>query len=299
MSLFTPEHSGVFHLDNVPDDFTDRMAHRVKEGLFMPGSRLRANYSVRSRERDVLHFGSDSVWTSINVGLNEVTLRRTGPTSIEFRFTYWTWLLYGVGLCGLIGLFLVAGYVALPAMREAVSAQQINTYIFWGMIVFWGLLWPWILVVLHKRPAARALERIIVEVCRNDGTGAPVIPGLAVAASAVRRYRSEATFLGLPLIDVAWGMDENKRLAVAKGIIAVGNAAVGVIAFGNFTLGLVSVGSVAVGGVAIGGAALGACALAGLAIGGIAIGGLAIGLVGLGGLSAGIWALGGIAGGLL
>lgn len=298
MNIFAPEHSGVFHLNHVPEDFTERMARRVHDGLFIPGSRVRANYSVRSRGGDVLHFGSDSVWTSINLGLNEVTLRRTGPATVEFRFTYWTWLLYGVALCGFIGLFLLVGFAALPAMRQAVNAQPLTTCFFWGMTIFWGLLWPWILVLLHKRPAARALERIVGEVCCPEAARAHVIPGPGGPTSAVRRYRSKATLLGVPLVDIAWGMDENRKLAVAKGVIAVGNVAIGGIALGNFTLGLVSVGSVALGGLAVGGVAVGICALAGLAIGGIAVGGLAIGLFAVGGLSLGLWALGTLGGGL-
>ena len=292
MGMLTPENGGVFEIEGIPDDFVDRMAHRVEQGLFVPGNRLRANYSVRTKSRDTIHFGSDSVWTSINVGLNEVTLSRTSPGRIDFHFTYWAWLLYGVGLCGIISVLLLGGYLLLGTVREAVNSQPWNIAIFWSMIVFWGLLWPWILVILHKRPAARLLERIVREVCRDEHSGAavsPVLGGRAMQSGKV--YRSKATVLGTPLVMVAWGPDENGKLVTAKGIIAIGNMAVGAIAIGNIALGLISCGGIAAGGIAVGGLAVGGVALAGLAIGAVAAGGLAVGLFALGGLSVGIWGI--------
>ena len=89
-------------------------------------------------------------------------------------------------------------------------------------------------------------------------------------------YRSRATFLGLPLIDIATGttVDGKYKRGIARGWIAIGDVAFGV---------LLSLGGVAFGLVALGGASLGLLALGGLAIGGCALGGAAVG----------IWAIGG------
>ncbi len=100
-------------------------------------------------------------------------------------------------------------------------------------------------------------------------------------------YKSQAEFLGIPLIHVAVGLDpKTGRKRIAKGIIAIGDIAMGVFALGG----------VALGGVTLGGVSLGVAALGGLAIGlGVGLGGLAIGYVAVGGLAIGYYALGGLA----
>lgn len=32
------------------------------------------------------------------------------------------------------------------------------------MVVFWGFVWPWILILLHKRPLHSLMARLITEV---------------------------------------------------------------------------------------------------------------------------------------
>ena len=94
-------------------------------------------------------------------------------------------------------------------------------------------------------------------------------------------YRSNATFLGLPLLHVAIGRGDasgHYRRGVATGWIAIGDIAVGVVlACGGMSLGGISLGGVAAGLLPIGGLALGLAAVGGLAIGITAIGGAAIG----------------------
>ena len=108
-------------------------------------------------------------------------------------------------------------------------------------------------------------------------------------------YKSQAEFLGLPLIHVAVGVDpKTGRKRIAKGIIAVGDVAVGVFALGGVALGGLTLGGVSVGLAALGGLAIGlGVGLGGLAIGYVAVGGLAIGYYALGGLAIGTHALGG------
>jgi len=50
-------------------------------------------------------------------------------------------------------------------------------------------------------------------------------------------WRSEATFLGRPLIHVAYGRDQNGKLRVARGFIAIGQFAIGYITLAQFGIG--------------------------------------------------------------
>jgi hypothetical protein len=107
-------------------------------------------------------------------------------------------------------------------------------------------------------------------------------------------YKSQAEFLGLPLVHIAVGVDpKTGRKRIAKGVIAIGDIAVGVFALGGVALGGLTLGGVSLGVAALGGLAIGAgAALGGLAIGYVAVGGLAIGYYALGGLAVGAHALG-------
>lgn len=91
-------------------------------------------------------------------------------------------------------------------------------------------------------------------------------------------WKSKTTLFGIPLIHVSVGLDENRRLRVAKGIIAIGQFGVGVITIaqlgvgvlfglGQIVAGLACVGQFALGYVAIGQLALGYYVLAQLAYG--------------------------------
>lgn len=82
-----------------------------------------------------------------------------------------------------------------------------------------------------------------------------------------------------PLVHVKF---RRNGLGLARGIIAVGNAAVGVFACGGIGLGLISFSGVGAGLISLGGVALGLFALGGVAIGGIALGAVSIGVYGFG-----------------
>ena len=69
-------------------------------------------------------------------------------------------------------------------------------------------------------------------------------------------------------------------VALARGIIAIGDAAIGVIAVGGFAFGGVTVGGISAGLVSISGLSVGLLfALGGIALGGFATGGLSFGFV--------------------
>lgn len=102
-------------------------------------------------------------------------------------------------------------------------------------------------------------------------------------------YRSDASFLGLPLVHVATGSvaDGRYRRGVAIAWFAVGDIAIGVF---------VACGGVALGGISLGGAAVGLLPIGGFALGLLAVGGLALGVTAVGG-AAFAWyaAIGGLA----
>lgn len=93
-------------------------------------------------------------------------------------------------------------------------------------------------------------------------------------------YKTQARFLGLPLIHIT-----SKRNGKAVGIIAIGAQAYGVIALGGLSIGVISLGGICTGIFSLGGLsmglymAVGGIALASsIAVGGIAVAkGLAIG----------------------
>ncbi len=108
-----------------------------------------------------------------------------------------------------------------------------------------------------------------------------------------RVYRSQATLLGLPLLDInvsdpdfalASSPTEQHQPKRARGWIAIGDKADGLLlAIGGVARGFFAVGGLAVGAISVGGVSLGLVSLGGFAVGVLALGGGAIGGVALGG----------------
>jgi hypothetical protein len=94
-------------------------------------------------------------------------------------------------------------------------------------------------------------------------------------------YRSRTRLWGIPLIHIAFGRNPaGCTMKIARGIIAIGDAAVGGIAIGAFAAGGIAIGAMSVGLVSLGGAALGLLlALGGMAVGTITIGAFSLGAV--------------------
>jgi zinc protease len=177
-----------------------------------------------------------------------------------------------------------------------VFAGKPSYLIAWGgwMVAFWTYL------AVECVGLTREVERIRAE---HDPDDLPNETALRAGWTAVttqfgeRVYRSEATLLGLPLIDInlsapvppgerkppgSSALDAGRR--VACGWIAIGDDARGI---------LLAIGSTARGLVALGGRAFGVVSLGGLALGLVAFGGLGLGVLGIGGLGAGVYAFGG------
>lgn len=112
------------------------------------------------------------------------------------------------------------------------------------------------------------------------------------------RWRSQATFMGLPVVAVALGPDPSRGewRGHARGVVALGDMASGVVAVGGLARGVLALGGLALGAVSLGGLSLGlALAVGGAAIGGVALGGGALGATAIGGAAAGYYACGGAA----
>jgi len=109
--------------------------------------------------------------------------------------------------------------------------------------------------------------------------GGPLVEVLrwpnAPSPATGKRWRSEATYRGKPLIHVAFGPGPDGPYGRARGFIAVGDQAVGFIAVGGGARGVVAFGGGAIGVFAFGGGAAGlVSAMGGGAVGGVfAIGG--------------------------
>ncbi|MGH7176204.1 MAG: hypothetical protein ACREJC_02380 [Tepidisphaeraceae bacterium] len=111
-----------------------------------------------------------------------------------------------------------------------------------------------------------------------------------------KRYRSNATLCGLPVIDIALGPKNGEMRGHARGIIAIGDFATGWLAIGGFARGIVAIGGFAMGFLGVGGMSAGLVgAMGGLSVGALSTGGLAAGILATGGCSLGVVAQGGLA----
>lgn len=161
MGAFSPTYRGSIELDTVPADFTDRIERRVESGLFVPGSRTRANYVVCDKSPDQIRFMANDFLTAYNIGLNTVVLKRTGQHTITYRGRFWKWALFAVVQAFVIATLIGLALLALPGAREQISGYPGGLLLVGALLVFFGLIWPWILVAIHGRFAARAVERIV------------------------------------------------------------------------------------------------------------------------------------------
>ncbi len=95
-------------------------------------------------------------------------------------------------------------------------------------------------------------------------------------------WRTRTSILGLPLVCVAFGHDDNGKLRVAKGILAIGQFAYGGIVLAQFGAGILSVSQFGLGLISFGQFALGVLFGVGQVTTGVmAIGQVVCGLYGL------------------
>jgi hypothetical protein len=173
MLTFAPRVEGVVPIRSSAAQFIPAFSQRVAAGLLFGRTQSRSNYQVVEEGANFLRVRAADYWTAINVGLNDLELRIPASGPLQFRVQYWRWTSYAIGLSsvlGLIGVVLllaldVRSYLARGTMTTlpGLSIDQ-NLAVVWVMVVFWGFLWPWLLVVLHKRPLRRLVERLVQEV---------------------------------------------------------------------------------------------------------------------------------------
>ena len=64
-------------------------------------------------------------------------------------------------------------------------------------------------------------------------------------------YKSRATFLGYPVLHIAFKYRPSGRPVVARGVIAIGQFGIGVVNISQFGIGLVSIGQFTIAGFAL------------------------------------------------
>jgi hypothetical protein len=162
MRVFLPQFEGSLGVTGIPDDFTARLAARVRTGLIVPGDRRRAAYEVESLSANRIAFRAANMATAIAVGLNEVVVERQ-KIGILYRARYWKWTLY----CASLGASLFVLLIAFGLFGVIPMGQSFRGFWLYFHAVFWGLVWPWLLTALHKRFAAKCLEHILLEVAQQ------------------------------------------------------------------------------------------------------------------------------------
>ena len=156
-----------------PQAFVDAFARRVETGLLPGANPGRTHYVVTRKSADGLTFRAAGWLTAITVGLNDVDLSVSPPGRARFTIRYPRWAAFvlagGVAFTVIFFAALLAidirSYIAQHAASRVpgLTIDQ-DVALAWGMGLFWGLLWPWILILLHRRPLRRLMRRLIVEV---------------------------------------------------------------------------------------------------------------------------------------
>jgi len=166
---FRPEFEGVYSPPTLHPQILEGLASRIRDLALFPGAGPRRNrYEVIEWTPTTLSFQSTSLLAGINVGLNDVVLSMDpNQKEISFKVRYWTWTRYCLFLSGMIAS-LLALFLCIPLwISHALPEGPVGAWILSGivlMLVFWGLLWPWILVALHKKPAKGCLVHLLNEV---------------------------------------------------------------------------------------------------------------------------------------
>ena len=155
-----PEFEGDLGEDRVPEDFLARFERRVRDGLFEPGNRVRADYRVIASHRGELSFAAGDFLTAYNIGLNEVELRRAGDGTLSYHVRFARWARYVRIHGALLGAGLAAMHL-VPAVRAQIDARPGGEWLFWPLLVLWSAIFPWVLIGIHGTFARRALERIL------------------------------------------------------------------------------------------------------------------------------------------
>ncbi len=177
---FSPQFSGKIRIKSSGPAFLEKMKARIQSGLLMGRPHPRSRYAVTTHTARELAFRAADMKTAINVGLNDAVLRVATNNEIEYSVTYKRWAAYCVGVGLVIGTALVAmllwsrASIALGGNHLAADLSfggPIVSALVWANIAFWCLVWPWLLIAMHRPFARKLLDRIISEVDGGVDTG--------------------------------------------------------------------------------------------------------------------------------
>lgn len=156
-----------------PEAFIGAFARRVDEGLIPGAPAERNRYRLMRNGLQELWLQAVNWRTSIAIGLNTVRLAIEPDGQVRYTIRYPRWASYAVTLCGLIGVSLIAfflvvdihGYIERHPRSQlpGLTIEQ-NVAVGWAMALFWGFAWPWLLILLHRKPLRKQMNRIIAEV---------------------------------------------------------------------------------------------------------------------------------------
>lgn len=172
-SIFYPGYSGSYKPESLRSDFIWMLAARVDKGLLPKTSKGRNKYEIVYATENTIRFRAVNFLSGINIGLNDVCIKvdREAGT-IEYNVSFWTWARYCIFLCLGIGLALGVLFL-MPLMGLYIFSRsyypplaEIKDWSF-PMVIFWGVIWPWILIIVHKRSAEKYLIKILDDV-NND-----------------------------------------------------------------------------------------------------------------------------------
>ena len=173
MSLLSPRFNGQTQIASSGAVFLEGMKARIQAGLLVGKPHWRSRYAVTRHTQRELAFRAADFMTAINVGLNEVILRTPGNHRVEYSVSYFRWAAYVVGLGAFLGVAFVVAFLfwdieaqidRYPLVADPALNRTIGLAVFWGLTLFWCLVWPWLILVMHRPFARKLLDRIIREV---------------------------------------------------------------------------------------------------------------------------------------
>jgi hypothetical protein len=180
--LLSPLVEGTATIGAPHEAFFHAFVRRINEGLLLTVPPSRNRYVVSHAGPEALRFHADGWPTAFNVGLNDVDVTAPSRGIVRYRIQYGRWtrsaVAMGAGFAmifiGWLLLFDLRTYIAEHPGPEylGLSPEQ-SVGLAWAMALFWGFVWPWVLVIGHKRPLRRLMESLIADVDVAAGGAAP------------------------------------------------------------------------------------------------------------------------------
>jgi hypothetical protein len=168
MNFLSPTFRGRSPIRSPGPAFVEAMTARIRTNLFGGTPHPRVRYEVTRRTDREVRFRAATFLSAVNVGLNDVILSVSDDGHVDYSVGYRRWAAYVVVLGATIGVVLLIALYAFdpPEIHE-------HALLLWSQLLFWCLAWPWVLVVMHRRFARKALERVIADVDAAAATQEP------------------------------------------------------------------------------------------------------------------------------